>query len=244
MNPLAVFELKHLVEHHSLFELDWPEIADNCFGIYPAGNLVRLTTGEIAVVLKTHAADPYRPRVRVLRDASGMETTRVHEINLWDEGEGPRTAIQAPLDPAEYGIDPLTIGRAVEILCAEHGVDHVALNFGCPVPKVTRKGGGAAVPEADLPRFPRGPRWDRDPQFDTRVNALKAVRDAAAQTTGKIRPSATSPSRWPKIRFWTWTVVSSMRWICDSAQVSRIQVLARGTGQAAISLSSGSPTRR
>jgi ribonuclease D len=40
---------------------------------------------------------------------------------------------------------------------------------------------GGAVPEADLPKFPRAPRWDRDPQFDTRVNALKAVRDAAAQ---------------------------------------------------------------
>lgn len=45
-----------------------------------------------------------------------------------------------------YGIDPDTVGRAVEILCAEHGVDHVDLNFGCPVPKVTRKGGGAALP--------------------------------------------------------------------------------------------------
>ncbi len=45
-----------------------------------------------------------------------------------------------------YGIDPAIIGRAVEILCAEHGVQHVDLNFGCPVPKVTRKGGGAALP--------------------------------------------------------------------------------------------------
>ncbi|WP_313409894.1 tRNA dihydrouridine synthase DusB, partial [Aeromicrobium sp.] len=45
-----------------------------------------------------------------------------------------------------YGIDPETIGRAVSILCGEHGVDHVDLNFGCPVPKVTRKGGGSALP--------------------------------------------------------------------------------------------------
>lgn len=48
-----------------------------------------------------------------------------------------------------YGIDPDTIGRAVAILCEEHGVDHVDLNFGCPVPKVTRKGGGAALPWKD-----------------------------------------------------------------------------------------------
>ena len=45
-----------------------------------------------------------------------------------------------------YGIDPVYIGKAVEILCGDHGVDHVDLNFGCPVPKVTRKGGGAALP--------------------------------------------------------------------------------------------------
>ncbi|GAC1517319.1 MAG: ribonuclease D [Gemmatimonadaceae bacterium] len=39
---------------------------------------------------------------------------------------------------------------------------------------------GASVPEADLPRFPRGARWDKDPAFDARVAALKTVRDAAA----------------------------------------------------------------
>jgi len=45
-----------------------------------------------------------------------------------------------------YGTDPVYMGKAAEILCAEHGVDHVDLNFGCPVPKVTRKGGGGALP--------------------------------------------------------------------------------------------------
>jgi nifR3 family TIM-barrel protein len=45
-----------------------------------------------------------------------------------------------------YGTDPVYIGKAAEILCAEYGVDHIDLNFGCPVPKVTRKGGGGALP--------------------------------------------------------------------------------------------------
>ncbi len=45
-----------------------------------------------------------------------------------------------------YGTDPAHVARATEILCAEHGVSHVDLNFGCPVPKVTRKGGGGALP--------------------------------------------------------------------------------------------------
>lgn len=45
-----------------------------------------------------------------------------------------------------YGVDPHHVGRAVTILAGEHGVGHVDLNFGCPVPKVTRRGGGAALP--------------------------------------------------------------------------------------------------
>jgi nifR3 family TIM-barrel protein len=45
-----------------------------------------------------------------------------------------------------YGTDPVYVGKATEILCAEYGVAHVDLNFGCPVPKVTRKGGGGVLP--------------------------------------------------------------------------------------------------
>ncbi|HET9829318.1 MAG TPA: tRNA dihydrouridine synthase DusB [Nocardioidaceae bacterium] len=45
-----------------------------------------------------------------------------------------------------YGTDPVYVGKAAEILCAEYGVAHLDLNFGCPVPKVTRKGGGGALP--------------------------------------------------------------------------------------------------
>lgn len=45
-----------------------------------------------------------------------------------------------------YGTHPRTLGEAVRILVGEIGVDHVDMNFGCPVPKVTRKGGGSALP--------------------------------------------------------------------------------------------------
>jgi nifR3 family TIM-barrel protein len=45
-----------------------------------------------------------------------------------------------------YGSDPDTLGRAVHMVCDEGRVDHVDLNFGCPAAKVTRRGGGAAVP--------------------------------------------------------------------------------------------------
>jgi nifR3 family TIM-barrel protein len=45
-----------------------------------------------------------------------------------------------------YGTDPHYVGEATRILCDEYGVGHVDLNFGCPVPKVTRKGGGGVLP--------------------------------------------------------------------------------------------------
>jgi nifR3 family TIM-barrel protein len=45
-----------------------------------------------------------------------------------------------------YGVDPETVGAAVRMIADEGLADHVDLNFGCPVPKVTRRGGGAALP--------------------------------------------------------------------------------------------------
>ena len=63
-----------------------------------------------------------------------------------------------------YGVDPATVAAAVRMLVTEDRADHIDLNFGCPVPKVTRKGGGAALP------------WKRD-LFEAIVTA--AVREAS-----------------------------------------------------------------
>ncbi|WKV15623.1 tRNA dihydrouridine synthase DusB [Janibacter limosus] len=56
-----------------------------------------------------------------------------------DEDERPRS-VQL------YSVDPATTAAAVRMLVAEERADHIDLNFGCPVPKVTRQGGGAALP--------------------------------------------------------------------------------------------------
>lgn len=53
---------------------------------------------------------------------------------------------ESPRSAQVYGVDPATIGAAVKIIAGEDRADHIDLNFGCPVPKVTRKGGGAALP--------------------------------------------------------------------------------------------------
>jgi len=80
-------------------------------GIYPVGNFVRLNTGEIAVVVNVYAPDPHRPQVRVIIDRGGVRLERPYDISLWetDRADGQPGTIVAPLDPAEVGIDPLTL---------------------------------------------------------------------------------------------------------------------------------------
>ena len=93
------------------------------------------------------------------------ETMRLIEH---DPQESPRS-IQL------YGVDPATVAAAVRLLVTEDRADHIDLNFGCPVPKVTRKGGGAALP------------WKRD-LFEAIVSG--AVREAgpyAVPVTVKMR---------------------------------------------------------
>jgi len=72
-------------------------------------------------------------RALVERNAVTMRLITHHE------SETPRS-IQL------YGVDPKTVAEAVRIIVAEDRADHIDLNFGCPVPKVTRKGGGSALP--------------------------------------------------------------------------------------------------
>ncbi len=65
----------------------------------------------------------------------------------------PKTFDMLRFDPGEpvrsvqlYGVDARIVAAATQILCSEFGVSHVDLNFGCPVPKVTRRGGGGVLP--------------------------------------------------------------------------------------------------
>ena len=85
-----------------------------------------------------------------------------------------KTMAMLQFDPGEttrsvqlYGVDPVTMADATQILCEDFAVRHVDLNFGCPVPKVTRKGGGAALP------------WKRD-----RLRAILRAVVGAAQPYG------------------------------------------------------------
>lgn len=94
----------------------------------------------------------------------------------------PRTFSMLCFDPGEttrsvqlYGVDPDVMARATTILCDEFGVNHVDLNFGCPVPKVTRRGGGGALP------------WKRDRLAAILSATVKAAEPYGVPVTMKTR---------------------------------------------------------
>jgi nifR3 family TIM-barrel protein len=85
----------------------------------------------------------------------------------------PETIRMVTPDPDEqirsvqlYGVDPEVMSKAVEMLIREDRADHIDLNMGCPVPKVTKKGGGAALP------------WKQD--------LFKDILESAVNTANKV----------------------------------------------------------
>lgn len=121
-------------------------------------------------------------KLKGARDLSRRELAVLRELVQW------RDAVARDLDRSTFrvvGNEVLleiarTRPRSIEELGAIKGMPRGILDSRGRVilDGVAR---GEAVPEAELPRFPRSPRWERDPDFDVRVGALKAVRDAAAQ---------------------------------------------------------------
>ena len=100
-------------------------------------------------------------RALVERNAETLRMARFHA------GETPRS-LQL------YGVDPHVVGDAVRMVVAEDLADHVDLNFGCPVPKVTKKGGGSALPY-------------KRRLFRSIVRSAVAAADGAVPVTVKIR---------------------------------------------------------
>jgi ribonuclease D len=120
-------------------------------------------------------------RIKGARDLSRRELAILRELAPW------RDAIAAQLDRATFRVvgneQLLEIAKqqptSREALATIKGMPRGILESRSHevLDAVAR---GLAVPDAELPRFPKAPRWDRDPDFDARVNALKTARDAAA----------------------------------------------------------------
>ena len=126
--------------------MEQPTVPENTLSIGPIPLGVPVVLAPMAGITNTafrrlcreygaglYVSEMITSRALVERTANTMRLITHHE------SETPRS-IQL------YGVDPKTIGEAVTMLVAEDRADHIDLNFGCPVPKVTKKGGGAALP--------------------------------------------------------------------------------------------------
>ena len=95
--------------------------------------------------------------------------------------ENERTLEMVRPDPAErvrslqlYGVNPAVMAKAATMLVERDLTDHIDLNFGCPVPKVTKKGGGAALP------------WKRDLFIDLVAAVVRACNQAGERAGREI----------------------------------------------------------
>jgi ribonuclease D len=120
-------------------------------------------------------------RLKGARDLSRRELAVLREVANW------RDTVAAQLDRATFRV----MGNEVLLEIARRAprnVTELAAIKGVPKGMLERAGRdivagvirGMEVPEAELPKFPRGQRWNKERDFDERVARLKAVRDAAA----------------------------------------------------------------
>ncbi|HEY8853024.1 MAG TPA: ribonuclease D [Gemmatimonadaceae bacterium] len=120
-------------------------------------------------------------RLKGARDLSRQELAVLREVANW------RDTVAAQLDRATFRV----MGNEVLFELARRApksVSELSAIKGMPKGMIERGGAdivaavrrGSEVPEAELPKFPRGQRWNKDRDFDERVARLKAVRDSAA----------------------------------------------------------------
>ena len=120
-------------------------------------------------------------RLKGARDLTRRELAVLREVANW------RDTVAAQLDRATFRV----MGNEVLFELARlapRSVSELAAIKGMPKGMIDRGGAdivaavrrGMEAPEAELPKFPRGQRWNKDRDFDNRVGRLKAVRDAAA----------------------------------------------------------------
>ena len=121
-------------------------------------------------------------RLKGARDLSRRELAVLRELVPW------RDAVAGSLDRATFRV--LGNEQLLEIARSQpQSRDALARIKGMPRAILEQRGAelldavrrALAVPDAELPKFPRAARWDRDSDFDTRVSALKTARDAAAK---------------------------------------------------------------
>ncbi|MBF0940745.1 MAG: tRNA-dihydrouridine synthase, partial [Schaalia georgiae] len=154
--------------------------ADGAVARDEAGAAVAAGTSDCAGTADGARAGAGSPAVPRVDAPAGLYVTEMVTSRALVE-EGARTLEMVRPDPVErvrsiqlYGVDPAVMGAAARLLVERDLADHIDLNFGCPVPKVTRKGGGAALP------------WKRDLFVDLVGSVVRACQKAGERAGRQI----------------------------------------------------------
>jgi len=124
-------------------------------------------------------------RIKGARDLDRRELAIFRELVRFRDGiarELDRATFRVAGNEALFAVAkerPQTLDALVSIKGVPRGI---AERRGAEMLAAVRR--GMEVPEDQLPKFPRAPRWDRDADFDNRVNALRTAREEAAQRLG------------------------------------------------------------
>lgn len=129
----------------------------------------------------TDGADQAFLRLKGARDLTRRELARLRELVQW------RDTIAAELDRATFRVAGnevlLDLSRTAptsrDALFSVKGFPR-GMSDARASEALHAIARGNAVPESELPRFPKSARWDKDPEFDERVARLKSVRDVVA----------------------------------------------------------------
>lgn len=110
-SPSAAIKMLHEAKDTD-FQAELVEDFIQAVGIYPAGTLVELSSGEVAVVVAEYRSRRLRPRVKILLDTRKEPVSGVRMVDLLEEtlcADGSPLAISASLQPGSYGIDMSSI---------------------------------------------------------------------------------------------------------------------------------------
>jgi len=101
----AMREFKSLSDKH--FQAEMVEQFIQAVGIFPAGTLVELNTGEVAIVLKEHQSTRLRPEVAVILNAEKKAVDEFKVLDLREKaGQAPNVWIERGINPGDYNLDP------------------------------------------------------------------------------------------------------------------------------------------
>ena len=108
LQPIEVLRQLYLQSNAGAFDRDLLERIIRCLGVYPAGSVVELNTGERGIVIAANRKDTLRPTLRLISSRNGLALSRGPIISLAesDSGSVERRIVRA-LDPGKERVDVL-----------------------------------------------------------------------------------------------------------------------------------------